>query len=192
MMHILHAPSLRVLCNSAINNPLTILRSSTALTQSSQPYTTSPKIPSTQTCTSLRPLHRTYFSTTLPMIPTRHASTTTEPPSVAPQASLNWNEFLRLRRIRRYYNLGGSVFTGVSGVFVGAGILANNDIASIGQQMTGLDPFIIMGAWVLGFGGTGWLMGPVIGTTIFGMIYRRFGGQMRSVSHDTLQGCHSG
>lgn len=71
--------------------------------------------------------------------------------------------------------------TGVAGIMTGASILANSDIATIGQQMTGLDPFIIMGAWVVGFGGTGWLLGPVMGTTIFGMIYRRFGGQMRSV-----------
>lgn len=71
----------------------------------------------------------------------------------------------------------------VTGLFGGAGVVATEDIGGWGQQMFGLDPFVIMGLFTTGCAGLGWLMGPLVGTSVFGLFYRRFSSQMRTVSH---------
>lgn len=68
---------------------------------------------------------------------TRSASTATHPSGIqsAPSTSanlevLNWNDFFRLRRQRRFWQLGSSIGTGAGGFVGGAAVLSNADLVS--------------------------------------------------------------
>jgi len=70
---------------------------------------------------------------------TRSASTDTHSPigtQSAPFISsetevLNWNDFFRLRRHRRFWQLGSSIGTGAGGFVGGASVLSNADLVSV-------------------------------------------------------------
>ena len=53
-------------------------------------------------------------------------SSTTPTPTASPsnQATLTWDEFLKLRRTRRYVNLGASLFSGVGAIAVATPLIA--------------------------------------------------------------------
>ncbi|GAB7357226.1 hypothetical protein MBLNU459_g8207t1 [Dothideomycetes sp. NU459] len=104
---------------------------------------------------------------------TRHSSTTS---TSSPQASttssaetsaLTWNEFLKLRRTRRYINLGASAASGLGSIVVAAPIMAEYELENIGAQMTGMDPVFVLGGSLVAVGAVGWLMGPFLGTAVF-------------------------
>lgn len=46
----------------------------------------------------------------------------------------------------------------------------------------GLDPFIVLGLATASSAGVGWLAGPFLGNAVFGVVYRRFRGQITEVS----------
>ncbi|CAD0111632.1 unnamed protein product [Aureobasidium uvarum] len=100
----------------------------------------------------------------------RHASSaastsTTSSQSQTPQ--LTWDEFLKLRRTRRFINLGSSALSGAASVAVAVPAFAEFEIENIGAQMTGLDPMFIIGGSLMGVGAVGWLLGPFLGTAFF-------------------------
>lgn len=103
----------------------------------------------------------------------RHASTTSAGPSSTSssppieQPALTWDEFLKLRRTRRFINLGASVFSGLGSIVVAAPIMAEYEIENIGAQMTGMDPVFVLGGSLATVGAVGWLMGPFLGTAVF-------------------------
>lgn len=47
----------------------------------------------------------------------------------------------------------------------------------------GLDPFLVSGMTMLGCGAVGWLLGPVIGSGVFGVVYRGVTTEIAAVSH---------
>lgn len=96
-------------------------------------------------------------------------SSTTPTPTASPsnQATLTWDEFLKLRRTRRYVNLGASLFSGVGAIAVATPLIAEYEIENVGAQMTGLDPMFVIGGSLMAVGGVGWLMGPFLGTAFF-------------------------
>lgn len=49
-------------------------------------------------------------------------------------------------------------------------------------QPFGLDPFIVLGLSTMGFGVVGWLVGPIFGSTVFNVLYRRLREQFLLVS----------
>lgn len=106
----------------------------------------------------------------------RCASTSTSTNSTTPantsasptgQSTLTWNEYLKLRRTRRYVNLGASIFSGAGSIVAATPLIAEFEIETIGAQLTGLDPMFVIGGSLMGIGGVGWLMGPFLGTAIF-------------------------
>lgn len=108
----------------------------------------------------------------------RHASSSTSTPntsaaSPAPGASaqqtLTWDEFLQLRRQRRYINVIASLATAVTSVGVAVPAIAASQIEDTLAAMTGLDPFITIGMTLTAVGGVGWLMGPFVGNAVFGL-----------------------
>jgi len=115
---------------------------------------------------------RSYASATSP-------SSTSSPDTKAATipSHLDWNTFFKLRKSRRWYQLGSSVGTGVSGFVSGAQILTQSDMDSIVSQIP-LDPFITLGLITFTCGGVGWLLGPIVGTAIFNFRNREFRGQM--------------
>lgn len=100
---------------------------------------------------------------------TRHASTTTTPPTPSPASPsstdelLTWDRFFKLRRNRRWINAGCSLVTAVASVGIFAPILAQQDFDVWGAQISGLDPVIVIGISTFGIAALGWLMGPTVG-----------------------------
>ena len=88
---------------------------------------------------------------------------------------MTWDKFFDLRRKRRYVNLGASVLTAGTGVSIGGPIVAAQDIDGWMAQVSGLDPFIVMGITTLSIAGVSWLCGPSIGNLGFKMYASRKG-----------------
>lgn len=99
----------------------------------------------------------------------RHASTTSQasaPATPAPEI-LTWNRFFDLRRKRRFINLGASIITATITVGVAAPIIANQDIDTWGAQVSGMDPFVVLGVTTFTVAIAGWMCGPTFGTAAF-------------------------
>ena len=129
--------------------------------------------------------------------PTRAASTSTTPASASSTTAsssstassspisnppLTWNEFLRLRKVRHRFNIVASVSTATLTTLAGVIILSQQDVEALSGQVFGLDPFVVLGLATVGCTAAGWLIGPVLGGTVFGFWYRRFGAQIAEVS----------
>ncbi|EPE28083.1 hypothetical protein GLAREA_04874 [Glarea lozoyensis ATCC 20868] len=122
-------------------------------------------------------------SLTLPTL--RHASTTTNPStstSTTQEAHpdpehLTWNTFFKLRKTRRWYQLGSSVGSGINGFIIGAEVLTRTDTDKLVSQFP-IDPFISLGLITFACGGLGWLAGPVVGNAMFNWRNKKFRGQM--------------
>lgn len=99
----------------------------------------------------------------------RNASTASKPAAPATPAPeiLTWNRFFDLRRKRRFINLGASVVTAVITVGVAAPIIANQDIDTWGAQISGMDPFVVLGVTTFTVAIAGWMCGPTFGTAGF-------------------------
>lgn len=129
---------------------------------------------SAQRPTAVTLSHLSQQTLSSPAIPfARHASTTSTSPSATTttsqleQPALTWDEFLKLRRTRRYINLGASVVSGLGSIAIAAPIMAEYEIENIGAQMTGMDPVFVLGGSLVTVGAVGWLMGPFLGTAVF-------------------------
>ncbi|KAK2628204.1 hypothetical protein QTJ16_002850 [Diplocarpon rosae] len=107
------------------------------------------------------------------------APATTSPPQASAQSTdlLDWNTFFKLRKTRRWYQLGSSVSTGIGGFVLGAQALTSADMDALVSQIP-LDPFVTLGLITFSCGGVGWLLGPVIGTGVFNWRNRKFREQM--------------
>ena len=92
----------------------------------------------------------------------RSATAATPAPEI-----LTWNRFFDLRRKRRFINLGASVVTAVITVGVAAPIIANQDIDTWGAQISGMDPFVVLGVTTFTVAIAGWMCGPTFGTAGF-------------------------
>jgi import inner membrane translocase subunit TIM23 len=90
---------------------------------------------------------------------------------------LDWNTFFKLRKTRRWYQLGSSIGTGINGFVLGAQVLTRSDMDALVSQIP-LDPFITLGLITFTCGGLGWLAGPVVGTAVFNWRNRKFRAQM--------------
>ena len=99
---------------------------------------------------------------------TRQASTSSSnaPATPAPEI-LTWNRFFDLRRKRRFINLGASIITALTAVGFAAPIIANQDIDTWGAQISGMDPFIVLGVTTFTVAIAGWMCGPSFGTAGF-------------------------
>lgn len=103
----------------------------------------------------------------------RHASTAGQPAQKAAPAQgaspeiLTWNRFFDLRRKRRFINLGASVVTAFITVSLAAPIIAQQDIDTWGAQISGMDPFVVLGVTTFTVAICGWMCGPTFGTAAF-------------------------
>ncbi|KAF8866656.1 Pam17-domain-containing protein [Acephala macrosclerotiorum] len=127
--------------------------------------------------------HNVAFKSTTPIV--RYASSVSSSPSSTPSPEsqaissekLDWNTFFKLRKTRRWYQLGSSIGTGIGGFMGGAQVLTRSDMDAIVGQIP-LDPFITLGLITFTCGGVGWLAGPIVGTAAFNWRNRKFRGQM--------------
>lgn len=81
--------------------------------------------------------------------------------------SLTWNEFLKLRKTRRYVNLVASILAGLGSIAIATPLIAEYEIEDIGVQLTGLDPMFVIGGSLMAVGAVGWLLGPFLGNAFF-------------------------
>ncbi|KAF4552397.1 Presequence translocated-associated motor subunit pam17-like protein [Elsinoe fawcettii] len=80
---------------------------------------------------------------------------------------LTWNDFLKMRRTRRYVNLVTSVGTAVGSVGVTVPLALQYELDNQIASVTGLDPFLALGLTITAVGGFGWFMGPFVGNAGF-------------------------
>lgn len=80
--------------------------------------------------------------------------------------TMTWPEFFQLRKKERIYN---TVSSGISALaFVnGSWIYLSTLEIDPTQSIFGFDPIIVISGAMITCGGIGWLLGPVLGTTIF-------------------------
>lgn len=65
---------------------------------------------------------------------------------------------------------------------LGVQFLATQDLESLGVQVMGLDPFVVLGLATATCGAAGWLLGPFVGNAVWGLIYRRYRNSVTTVS----------
>lgn len=90
------------------------------------------------------------------------------------EVKLDWNSFFKLRASRRRYSLASSIASSLVTTTVGVQILSSQDLESLGSQVMGLDPFVVLGLATAACGALGWLVGPIVGNGLWGLVYRRF------------------
>lgn len=117
---------------------------------------------------------RSFSSTSAPRNESTVAAAATASASNAP---LDWNSFFQLRVKRRRIQLFFSVTMGIIGGAGGAIVLSAGLAEPLVAQIP-LDPFITLGLLTMACAGTGWLVGPSIGSQIFYLLNRRYKGQM--------------
>jgi import inner membrane translocase subunit TIM23 len=87
---------------------------------------------------------------------------------------LDWDSFFKLRASRRRYSLASSIATSLASTAVGVQVLSAQDLESLGAQVMGLDPFVVLGLATAACGAVGWLAGPFVGNAVWGLVYRRY------------------
>jgi import inner membrane translocase subunit TIM23 len=104
-----------------------------------------------------------------------------------PDTQLTWNRFLALRKTRRRISLVASIVSASGAIAVGVVVLSTQDVDSMGAQMLGLDPIIVLGLSTVACGLVGWLIGPFFGNAFFNLMYKRLRGQIAMVCNALSQ-----
>ena len=69
----------------------------------------------------------------------------------------------------------------MGGLAITVPIMAQYEVENQIAALTGLDPFIAIGLTMTAIGGVGWLMGPFVGNTVFGLWKRNLRGEIARV-----------
>jgi len=127
------------------------------------------------------PTFRISFQSYQPLVSRKSFSSSQSRLSDSTATQLTWNDFLQLRKSRRYVNLVASIATALTGLAVTVPIMAQYEVENQIAALTGLDPFIAIGLTMTAVGGVGWLMGPFVGNTAFGLWKRNIRGEIARV-----------
>jgi import inner membrane translocase subunit TIM23 len=100
------------------------------------------------------------------------------------EVKLDWDSFFKLRASRRRYSLASSIATCLLSTTIGVQLLSSQDLESLGAQVMGLDPFVVLGLATAACGAVGWLAGPIVGEGVWGLVYRRFKPSVATVSSE--------
>ncbi|KAJ6101506.1 hypothetical protein N7499_001136 [Penicillium canescens] len=146
--------------SGTVSKQLTRLSSTTARSAMAAPVTLDTR-PQTQTV-SARP------------IGLRAQSTAAGNGTGNEEVKLDWDSFFKLRASRRRYSLASSIATAAVSTTAGVQVLSAQDLESLGAQVMGLDPFVVLGLATAGCGAIGWLLGPMVGNGLWGLVYRKY------------------
>lgn len=126
-----------------------------------------------QSCPGLR---RNTSTSTQASSPSSHPTSTANTP-----VKLDWNTFFQLRASRRKYSLISSVLAAFTTTTAGGQVLATQNLESLGAQIMGFDPLIVLGLATAASGALGWLAGPFLGNGLWGLVYRKYRGAVAIV-----------
>lgn len=104
----------------------------------------------------------------------RSSSSSSSSSSAASSAPLDWTTFFNLRASRRRYTLISSILASVGTTSAGVTALATQDLETIGAQLMGLDPIVVMVLGTASCGAMGWLAGPFLGNSVWRLIHRKY------------------
>lgn len=109
-------------------------------------------------------------------------ATSSSPSSPQEGAVLDWNTFFKLRASRRRYTLVSSILSSLTTTAAGVQILGMQNLDSLGTQVMGLDPFVVLGLATVACGAVGWLAGPFLGNAFWGALHRKYKGGVAKAS----------
>lgn len=138
-----------------------------------------------QTC--LRPQNTSLPASFLLRNTVRANSTSSAPPPN--EAKLDWNSFFKLRATRRRYSVASSAVTSVVTTVFGVQYLSTQDIESLGAQVMGLDPIVVLGMSTMACGAVGWLLGPFVGNGLWSLVNRKYTAAFARVSYSSTLSC---
>lgn len=126
-----------------------------------------------------RLLHTSFLSTrhvscrqsSKPLRYSRLQSTTAGTGPVSPE-NLPWSEYLAIRRNRRRWQLAATIPCAILGFASGIAYFGTRETDAL-KPIMGIDPFFFYGICTVACGGTGWLLGPSLGTAIWRTTHRR-------------------
>lgn len=98
-------------------------------------------------------------------------------------AQLTWDKYLQLRRSRRMAGLVTTIPTTLlAGAAAGSYFLTVEIDPS--NAIGGIDPIYINAGLTLAATGLGWLTGPTVGTSIWGLLHRKNAGAISAMDHE--------
>jgi len=97
------------------------------------------------------------------------SSQTARPKSLNP---MSWSTYLSLRRSQRTYGLLASIPTTLVGGAIGFVAFATVEVDDPTQMIFGMDPLWVYGIATVTCLGLGYLIGPIVGTTVWRSVHR--------------------
>lgn len=64
--------------------------------------------------------------------------------------------------------------TSLATTVFGVQYLSTQDIESLGAQVMGLDPIVVLGMATMACGAAGWLLGPFVGNGLWSLVNRKY------------------
>ncbi|KAI0374627.1 Pam17-domain-containing protein [Pilatotrama ljubarskyi] len=101
-----------------------------------------------------------------------HASKSNTQPSQAEKQTLPWQEYLAIRKRKRRWETAVTIPATAAGFFAGFSYFANMEMDPT-KPIFNIDPMWVYGGATLGCAGLGYLLGPIIGSTIWRLTHRR-------------------
>ncbi|KAJ8480796.1 hypothetical protein ONZ51_g6424 [Trametes cubensis] len=93
-------------------------------------------------------------------------------PTQAEKESLPWQEYLTIRKRKRRWETALTIPTTIGGFMAGLSYFGNMEMDPT-KPIFNIDPMFVYGAATLGCAGLGYLIGPIIGSTIWRLTHRR-------------------
>ncbi|KAI0672679.1 mitochondrial import protein Pam17-domain-containing protein [Trametes maxima] len=93
-------------------------------------------------------------------------------PTQAEKESLPWQEYLTIRKRKRRWETAVTIPVTAGGFFVGISYFGNLETDPT-KPIFNIDPMYVYGAATLGCAGLGYLLGPIIGSSIWRLTHRR-------------------
>ncbi|KAH9981424.1 mitochondrial import protein Pam17-domain-containing protein [Lactifluus volemus] len=96
------------------------------------------------------------------------------PPSIRLKStdSLPWSEYLAIRRSKRKWEIALTVPCVLAGLAGGAAYFGSMELDAT-KPIMGIDPLLFFGGATLGCMGAGYLVGPIMGSTLWRVTHRR-------------------
>ncbi|KAI0780386.1 mitochondrial import protein Pam17-domain-containing protein [Trametes elegans] len=100
------------------------------------------------------------------------SSTVGKQPSQAEKETLPWQEYLTIRKRKRRWETAVTIPATAAGFFAGVSYFGTLEVDPT-KPIFNIDPMYVYGAATLGCAGMGYLLGPVIGSSIWRLTHRR-------------------